>query len=209
MSQESPNLRSAGVSDTSPFVRPTAREQRATQTRTALFDCAIAEFKRVGFERASVARIAREAGVSRPSFYFHFPSKEHVLLEYQWGLECEIAGRLAAVPDSLAEVLDVLVAALLDAQHAVGDPDLYREMLRIYATRPPHLPLDEQPFPTFVELVRRFERAHERGELRHGLEPQRSARLCLMSVFGALIASSGGDADRGGDLAQIVRLYLA
>jgi AcrR family transcriptional regulator len=197
------------VSAALPFVRPTLREKRAAETRTRLFDCAIDEFKRVGFDRASVARIAREARVSRPSFYFHFPSKEHVLLEYQWSLENEVVARLAAGPDSLADVLDLLVDSLVDAQSSVGDPGLFREMLRIYATRPPHLPLDEQPFPTLIELVRRFQRAHERGELRPGLDPARSARLCLMSVFGALIARGPEDADGRGDLKQIVCLYLA
>ena len=45
------------------------------------------EFRRVGVERASIGRIAETAGVSRPSFYFHFPTKDHVLLELQWTLE--------------------------------------------------------------------------------------------------------------------------
>ena len=197
------------MSHASAFVRPTPRELRAAETRAKLFECAVAEFKRAGFERASVARIARDAGVSRPSFYSHFPSKEHVLLEYQWSLENQIVERLGAAQGSLREALDLLVDALLDAAQSVGDPNLYREMLRLYATRPPHLPLDEQPFPTFVEMARRFEDAASRGELRDPDDPARSARLCLTSIFGYLIASAGDEGEERDDLRRIVGLYLA
>ena len=67
----------------SPFERPSAREIQRQRTRARLFEAALAEFARTGFDRASVAEIARAADVSRPSFYFHFPTKEHVLLELQ------------------------------------------------------------------------------------------------------------------------------
>ena len=78
------------MSATSPFDRAGARERRRRRTRTRLYEEALAEFARVGFDRASVADIARAAGVSRPAFYFHFPTKEHVLLELQWHKEQEL-----------------------------------------------------------------------------------------------------------------------
>jgi AcrR family transcriptional regulator len=55
---------------TFPDALPGRRQRQVDSTRTLLFEAAIAEFRRVGFSRASVSRIAREAGVSRPSFYF-------------------------------------------------------------------------------------------------------------------------------------------
>ena len=44
---------------------------------------AVDEFRREGFARAQVDRIVAAAGVARGTVYFHFPSKEHVLLELQ------------------------------------------------------------------------------------------------------------------------------
>ena len=83
---------------TLPAALPGRRQLQVGSTRTLLFEAAIAEFRRAGFSRASVARIAREAGVSRPSFYFHFPTKEHVLLELQWLEERTVASRLENAP---------------------------------------------------------------------------------------------------------------
>ena len=74
----------------SPFRQQTPRERRRDLTRERLFEAAIEEFRREGFDRASIARIAKRAGVSRASFYFHFPTKDHVLAELQWNLELRI-----------------------------------------------------------------------------------------------------------------------
>ena len=78
----------------SPFVRTGPRERQRAATRERLFDAALAEFRREGFERASVAEIARAAGVSRPSFYAHFPTLDHVLLELAWRLALQVVRRL-------------------------------------------------------------------------------------------------------------------
>jgi AcrR family transcriptional regulator len=38
-------------------------------------------FQEHGFERVNIAQLAAAAGVSIPTFYAHFPSKEHVVLQ--------------------------------------------------------------------------------------------------------------------------------
>lgn len=184
------------------------RERSGDATRAALFRAALEEFRAVGFDRASVARIARAAGVSRPSFYFHFPTREHVLLELQWSLERRVVERLARCR-SLREVLGEFVDTQIEAEASVGDSGLYRDMLSIYARRPEGLPIDEQPFPTVRELERHFARAAERGELRDGLEPAEGALLFLSSVFGLLIGSPGPPEARRGALETLVSLFVA
>jgi AcrR family transcriptional regulator len=44
-------------------------------------DAAITEFQRAGTNSADINAIVEAAGVARSTFYFHFPTKEHVLLE--------------------------------------------------------------------------------------------------------------------------------
>lgn len=56
------------------------RSRRWAETHQRIYDTAIGLFQEVGFERASVGQIAAGAGVSVPTFYAHYPSKEHVVM---------------------------------------------------------------------------------------------------------------------------------
>jgi AcrR family transcriptional regulator len=191
-----------------PAALPGRRQRQVDSTRALLFEAAVAEFRRVGCARASVSRIAREAGVSRPSFYFHFPTKEHVLLELQWLEERAVAFRLEQAR-SLREALYELAEALIELEARLGDADLFRDMIAIYARRPGGLPIDAQPFPIVDALTRHFEEAAARGELRAGLEAQAAARLCLTSVFGLFIGLPSAPAQRRTDFGLLFSLYLA
>jgi TetR/AcrR family transcriptional regulator, repressor for uid operon len=66
-----------------PQVKVTAREVRRRQTRERILGAAIVEFTRSGMTRADVNTIVATAGVAHGTFFFHFPSKEHVLLELE------------------------------------------------------------------------------------------------------------------------------
>jgi AcrR family transcriptional regulator len=192
---------------TSPFGQPSAREIQRQRTRASLFAAALAEFAKVGFDRASVAEIARAAGVSRPTFYFHFPTKEHVLLELQWHKELELVQRLEGCA-TLRELLAALPDALEDVLHSIQGPRVARDMIGIYARLPDYLPLAEQPFPLVRLLERRFRDGAARGELRRGLEPRQATYLCLTGVFGYLTAGPEPGADRHADLRAMLSLYL-
>src|SRR5215204_3993657 len=75
--------------------RPSARETKRLQTRERLMGAAIAEFKRAGMAEADVGAIVTAAGVAHGTFFFHFPTKEHVLLELERREEARIATELA------------------------------------------------------------------------------------------------------------------
>jgi AcrR family transcriptional regulator len=192
----------------SPFERPSARELQRQRTRARLFDAALAEFARAGFDRASVAEIARAADVSRPSFYFHFPTKEHVLLELQFLEEQLLAARLERAR-SLREALHELGEGVIDLATRLGDANLFRDMFSIYFRRPAGLPVDDQPFPVVAAIARHFDEGAARGELRAGLEAQAAARVCLTSVFGLLIGPPGESAQRRADFSLLFSLFLA
>ena len=191
----------------SPFDRAGPREQQRQKTRARLYEEALAEFARVGFARASVAEIARAAGVSRTAFYFHFPSKEHVLLELQWRRELELLAILEGC-ETLADTLMTLADEFVSSLESIEGPGVARDMLSIYARRPEWLPLDEQPFPLARLVDKRFLEGAERGELRAGLDPVTAPRLCLAGALGYLIASHDQD-DRRADLRAMLALYLS
>jgi AcrR family transcriptional regulator len=190
----------------SPFVRTGARERQRAATRARLFTAALAEFRSAGFERANVAEIARAAGVSRPSFYAHFPPLDHVLFEWAWRLALGVVRRLAGA-EGLRETLDRLAEALIEAEQSVGDAALFREMISIFARRTGGPELDGTAIPVLGELLRRFEQAREAGELRAGMPPEQAARLCLSGVFGHLLGIDATPEERRADLRALYSLY--
>src|ERR1700761_8041187 len=88
------------------------REAQRLATRARVFDAALAEIGRSGLAGADVSTIASAAGVVRGTFYFHFPTKEHVLVELERSEEVKIVGELVAAQsetDDLASMLSLLV----------------------------------------------------------------------------------------------------
>lgn len=92
--------------------KPSAREAKRLQTRERLMGAAIAEFKRAGMAEADVGAIVTAAGVAHGTFFFHFPTKEHVLLELEHREEERIAKQLGRYVDSKHNLTSTLQEAV-------------------------------------------------------------------------------------------------
>jgi AcrR family transcriptional regulator len=57
------------------------RSRRWEATHQRIYDTALRLFQELGFERVSVGQIASGSGVSVPTFYAHYPSKEHIVMQ--------------------------------------------------------------------------------------------------------------------------------
>ncbi len=81
------------------------RTARGQRTRQQVLTAAERVFGTIGYERASIAEITREAGVALGTFYVYFPSKEAVLVELVDELSARlrrfIAERVAGVENRL------------------------------------------------------------------------------------------------------------
>lgn len=124
------------------------------ETRARLFDAALAEIGRSGLAGADVTAIASAAGVVRGTFYFHFPTKEHVLVELELNEEARIVAELDAAQtdtEDLVSVLSLLVRRVVAAEHRLG-PVVFREMLGLHfsANRPVEDEVSEHPLAAFV-----------------------------------------------------------
>lgn len=181
------------------------REAQRLETRSRLFDAALAEFGRSGLAGADVATIATAAGVARGTFYFHFPTKEHVLVELERAEESAIVAKLesrTARPDDLMTLLKLLVHEVLAAERRLG-PIVFRDMLALHfsATRPVDDELAEHPLAAYViaviaeaQAAERVSRGADAGELgvifltglfallATGVEPTR-ARAALLDRY--------------------------
>ena len=60
---------------------PDRRGRRWADTHQRIYDTALELFQEHGFDAVNVGQIARASGVSVPTFYAHYASKEHVIMQ--------------------------------------------------------------------------------------------------------------------------------
>ena len=92
-----------------PDVKFPGREAQRIETRERVFNAAVREFERNGVADTDVNAVVVGAGVARGTFYFHFPTKEHVLAELTRREETKIADERIYNDDRMTtpESLDV------------------------------------------------------------------------------------------------------
>jgi TetR/AcrR family transcriptional repressor of uid operon len=165
-----------------------ARDARRLQTRERILGAAVAEFKQSGMAGADVNEIVAAAGVAHGTFYFHFPTKEHVLLEVERREERRIATELARFLDEshdLAAALARVVALVTGLELRLGSL-LFKEFLALHfsSSRPERD--DWTDHPVIVLLVREIERGRGDGEVHPEVDAFYSAIFFLLGVYGVL-----------------------
>jgi AcrR family transcriptional regulator len=173
-----------------PQAVPSRRERQRLETRNRLYAAAMNEFRRVGCDSAQIDKIIDEVGVARGTFYFHFPTKEHVLHEMQRRIEANVVkrlGRLRPRPSSVKVLLQRVIDAVLAEEVLIDDRQLLRDLLSLYVRQPVDLDMAEQPL--LGVLTQFFAEAGERGEVRRDLEPQVLMVTLGMLLFGLLLSS--------------------
>ena|SRR5882757_353548 len=169
------------------------REAQRLATRARVFDAALAEIGRSGLAGADVAAIATAAGVVRGTFYFHFPSKEHLLAELERAEEAKIVSKLGietTEPGDLIAMLSLLIRQVLAAERRLG-PVVFRDMLGLHfsATRPVEDELTEHPLAQY--LIGVFASAQAAGQICRDAEPGELGVIFLTGLF-ALLATGLG-----------------
>lgn len=168
------------------------REARRLETRARLFDAALTEISRRGVAAADVSAIVADAGVARGTFYFHFPTKEHVLIEVERVEETRIISELGDAQGELASVLSQLVPHVLSAESRLGET-VFRDMLGLHfsSTRPVEDEFAQHPLGQF--LVGVISRAQDAGQVNSDVDAAELATFFLTGLF-ALLATGAHDA---------------
>lgn len=167
------------------------REARRLETRARLFDAALAEIAQRGLAAADVSAIAATAGVVRGTFYFHFPTKEHLLAELERDEETRIVGELGDAEGDLASILSEVVARVLDAENRLGAV-VFRDMLGLHfsSSRPVEEELAQHPLAEY--LVGVISRAQSAGQVSSDADATELAVFFLTGLF-ALLATGSHD----------------
>jgi AcrR family transcriptional regulator len=116
----------------------TKSRMRGPQRRELIVEAALAEFAELGYEAASVGRVATAAGVSRTVLYDHFPSKLELFKQLLHTEQQELISYLSAAFDSPGTTEDRWRAAFDAFFRFVEQQPLAWHLL--YPRRPP---LDE------------------------------------------------------------------
>jgi AcrR family transcriptional regulator len=165
------------------------RGTKGLQTRERLLGAAVGEFKREGMAAADIGAIVSAAGVAHGTFFFHFPTKEHVLMELERREEDRMAGELTrffAKPHALRETLDEVVRVLEALERRLGNR-LFKDFLALHfsTTRPPAE--EWMSHPVIITVVEELERARTRGELPLDVDVFNNGVSFLVGLYALLI----------------------
>ena len=185
--------------------RTSTRQARRLQTRERILGAAIAEFTRSGMAATDVGAIVSAAGVAHGTFYFHFPTKEHVLLELEAREESRIAAefdRFLGTPHDLTEALTEFVRLSQGLEKQLGRT-LFKELLALHFSPSRPKPEDWTDHPVILLLVREIEAARGREMLHPDVDAFYSAMFFLLGIYGVLSTADDLDA-RDTMLAKLV-----
>jgi AcrR family transcriptional regulator len=193
----------------SPLETLPARERQWRDTHRRIMAAASAEFERVGVSAARVEHICRAAGVTRPTFYAHFPTKDDVLFELQRAgaarLGEEMTARLAQAA-TLDEVVDLLSDGLF-SMTSLAPPRVRREIQSLFVRKQGLA--DWEGTAIFESLARCFRSASASGEIASQHDPVALTRWVLVCLFGFLV-SDPQDLEPGrSEARRFLRVFIA
>lgn len=172
--------------------RLSAREAKRLQTRERLMGAAIAEFTRAGMAEADVSAIVAAAGVAHGTFFFHFPTKEHVLLELERREEERIAKQFAQFLKSehdLVSALNEAVRLVVGLERRLGDR-LFNDFLALHFSQTRPQTEDGKDHPLIVLVAQEIAQSQERGEADPQVNSMNSAVFFLLGLYALLITTN-------------------
>ena len=164
-------------------------QERSRRTRQELVNAAVQLWTERGFEHGventTVEEIARAAGVTKGTFYFHFAHKEDVLLEMSLTTSDAVTAKARRAAESGATIDEIVQQAFTEmARRTERLPRAaiartIREFYK-YPNRARELSASRRLFP---EL---FEQAQERGELPADMDPHDLADMMNALMISAV-----------------------
>lgn len=180
------------------------------QTRERLLGAAIAEFKRAGMAAADTSAISAAAGVAHGTFFFHFPTKEHVLLELEAREQQRIVtglNRFFAKPHGVRDTLAEMVHALEKLERRLGRL-LFKDFLALHfsTTRPPSEGWTD--YPALGAVIEELQRARDRGEIPAEVDVVHNGASYLLGLYALFITIPSAKQIRDPVIAEYLTTYM-
>jgi AcrR family transcriptional regulator len=178
----------ASARSTSDETAMTGRDRQREETRRRVRECALDVFRRDGLAAAKIDDIVRAARVSRGTFYFHFPTKEDVIVEVLGEAESRIAKAVGALPRStpLRKVLELTCEKI--AEEWEDEPRLFQDVGAVAVRRAAATLRDGQRDPVSLALADALRAAVARKELTAFLPAEVLADFFLVNSFAAALS---------------------
>jgi len=167
------------------------REKQREETRRKLYLAALEVYRRDGMQACRVEDIAQKAEVSRAAFYFHFPTREHVMLERIRESDAPLLSYLTEAPNELPlrQLLERFVE--LVATNWKDDAKLVPDMGAVAMCHTAQLGDDRDANEVRAAITTRFAAGADRGEISASLPPDTLADFFLANVLSTLLAWAG------------------
>ncbi len=185
---------SSGTADRAAPRRSALSQERSRDTRRKLIRTALEIWNERGFEEAFEAttaeEIARAAGVSKGTFYFHFAHKEDILLEMPWAtaeIMIDEAEHAMGFGEVTADIVEQLMTSL--ARRVSRAPRAALLLVVGHWSRMMHAggePEKPQGFRAAFEAVLRY--GIERAELPKAIDVEEVAALLQAATMDTLVA---------------------
>jgi AcrR family transcriptional regulator len=187
---------------------PTNREKTWHENHERLYEAALREIQRVGFNDMRIERICKEARLSRPTFYAHFSNKDAVVSEllgrFMDGIACGLEERTKG-PHDLEGVIDELIR-LCHYANAMTSERLRRELA---AYLPRHHDIDLfSTSSVFAILARAIIRAAQKGEIRAVSDTRALARQIAVVINGFFLAHPNEPERAAREAREVLKLIL-
>jgi AcrR family transcriptional regulator len=163
------------------------RQRNRAEQRERILGAAFALFSERGFSEATMAEVARAAGVSRATVFNHFRSKqglvdaitEQVLLYYQGMLDAALADEATPAPVLVRALFDRMGAGIEESRRI--QRGIFREIARLQLGFDEGGPTQQVNQENQARLRKLLARGQERGELGGAEGPE-----ALASAFSVL-----------------------
>jgi AcrR family transcriptional regulator len=187
----------------------TDRDRQRAETRRRVRQVALDVIRRDGLADARFDEIARLAGVSRGTVYFHYPTKEHVVAEVFAEAEARVAAALEELPRTapVARVLEVFCAAY--AREWEREAQLFPAVAVVALQRAAAAIKTKEYDAVHGVLAARFRVASDRGELTGAMHAGVVSNVFLTNVLAATLSWCGRSRPRLATvLGAVVEVFL-
>jgi AcrR family transcriptional regulator len=138
---------------------------------------ALALFRERGYANVTVQDICDACGISKPTFYSRFRSKDDIIVDFYDGVSARLSERLGELVGTTSawEQLRICYDTIADETESAGE-ELMRRML-ITNLHEDHHSLDERPYlkRTMASIIARGQAT---GEFANASDPERLCEAC-------------------------------